>query len=36
MPRVDVPEGYDEETFLREQVHAGLRERFPAGCPRPT
>jgi DNA polymerase-3 subunit alpha len=33
MPRVDVPEGYDEQTWLREQVHAGLRERFPAGVP---
>jgi DNA polymerase-3 subunit alpha len=33
MPRVDVPEGYDEQTYLREQVHAGLRERFPAGVP---
>ncbi|MCW2585058.1 MAG: polymerase alpha subunit [Frankiales bacterium] len=33
MPRVDVPEGYDEQTYLREQVHVGLRERFPAGVP---
>jgi DNA polymerase-3 subunit alpha len=33
MPRVEVPEGYDEQTYLREQVHAGLRERFPAGVP---
>src|SRR3954453_11386611 len=33
MPRVDVPEGYPEQTYLREQVHAGLRERFPAGVP---
>jgi DNA polymerase-3 subunit alpha len=33
MPRVDVPEGYDEQTYLREQVHTGLRERFPAGVP---
>jgi DNA polymerase-3 subunit alpha len=33
MPRVDVPEGYDEQTYLREQVHAGLRERFPGGVP---
>ena len=33
MPRVDVPAGYDEQTWLREQVHAGLRERFPAGVP---
>ncbi len=28
MPRVPVPDGYTEDTWLREQVHAGLRERF--------
>ncbi len=28
MPRVPVPEGYTEDTWLREQVHAGLRDRF--------
>ena len=33
MPRVDVPEGYDEQTYLREQVHTGLRQRFPTGVP---
>jgi DNA polymerase-3 subunit alpha len=33
MPRVDVPAGYTEQTFLREQVHSGLRHRFPAGVP---
>jgi DNA polymerase-3 subunit alpha len=33
MPRVPVPEGYDEQTWLREQVHAGLTKRFPAGVP---
>jgi DNA polymerase-3 subunit alpha len=33
MPRVEVPAGYTEETFLREQVHTGLRGRFPAGVP---
>jgi len=33
MPRVDVPEGYTEQTWLREQVHTGLRERFPGGVP---
>jgi DNA polymerase-3 subunit alpha len=33
MPRVPVPDGYTEDTWLREQVHAGLRERFPAGVP---
>jgi DNA polymerase-3 subunit alpha len=30
MPRVEVPAGYTEETYLREQVHAGLRDRFAA------
>ncbi len=29
MPRVPVPAGYTEDTWLREQVHAGLKERFP-------
>ncbi|MCU1591329.1 MAG: polymerase alpha subunit [Frankiales bacterium] len=33
MPRVEVPDGYDEQTYLREQVHAGLRQRFPGGVP---
>jgi DNA polymerase-3 subunit alpha len=33
MPRVEVPAGYTEETFLREQVHAGLRERFRGDVP---
>ena len=33
MPRVPVPEGYSEQTWLREQVHAGLAERFPGGVP---
>ncbi|MCW2665495.1 MAG: polymerase alpha subunit [Frankiales bacterium] len=28
MPRVPVPDGYTEDTWLREQVHAGLRDRF--------
>ena len=31
MPRVPVPEGYTEDTWLREQVHAGLRDRFHGG-----
>ena len=31
MPRVPVPEGYTEDTWLREQVHAGLRDRFDGG-----
>jgi DNA polymerase-3 subunit alpha len=33
MPRVDVPEGHTEQTWLREQVHAGLRERFGGNVP---
>ena len=33
MPRVPVPEGYDEMTWLRAQVHEGLRKRFPGGVP---
>jgi len=33
MPRVDVPAGYSEQTWLREQVHAGLVRRFPGGVP---
>ncbi|MCU1600333.1 MAG: polymerase alpha subunit [Frankiales bacterium] len=28
MPRVDVPEGWSSETYLRHLVHEGLRERF--------
>ena len=28
MPRVPVPDGYSEDTWLREQVHDGLRARF--------
>ncbi len=30
MPRVDVPEGWTEQTWLRHLVHEGLRERFAA------
>ncbi len=33
MPRVPVPDGYTEQTWLREQVHAGLAQRFPGGVP---
>ncbi len=33
MPRVDVPAGYTEQTWLREAVHLGLAERFPGGVP---
>ena len=28
MPRVEVPEGWTEQTWLRHLVHEGLRERF--------
>jgi DNA polymerase III subunit alpha len=33
MPRVPVPEGHTEETWLREEVHRGLARRFPGGAP---
>ncbi len=33
MPRVAVPDGYTEESWLREEVHRGLDRRFPAGVP---
>jgi DNA polymerase III subunit alpha len=33
MPRFDVPEGHTEESWLRNEVHRGLAERFPAGVP---
>jgi DNA polymerase-3 subunit alpha len=33
MPRVPVPDGYTEDTWLREQVHAGLRDRFAGQVP---
>lgn len=33
MPSFPVPDGYTEETWLREEVHRGLRERFPSGVP---
>jgi DNA polymerase-3 subunit alpha len=33
MPRVEVPAGYTEQSWLREQVHTGLRDRFPGGVP---
>ncbi|MCW2724587.1 MAG: polymerase alpha subunit [Frankiales bacterium] len=36
MPRVEVPEGWTEQTWLRHLVHEGLRERFAAkGLPVP-
>lgn len=31
MPRVAVPEGHTEESWLRSEVHQGLAERFPGG-----
>ena len=33
MPRVEVPAGYDEQTYLREQVHLGLAKRFSGAVP---
>jgi DNA polymerase-3 subunit alpha len=33
MPRVPVPEGYDEKSWLRQLVHEGLRERFRGNVP---
>ncbi len=33
MPSFPVPEGYTEESWLRAEVHRGLRERFPNGVP---
>ncbi|MFP5219903.1 MAG: DNA polymerase III subunit alpha, partial [Actinomycetes bacterium] len=34
MPRVEVPEGFTEQTYLRQQVHEGLARRFaPAPVP---
>ena len=33
MPRVEVPTGYDEQTYLREQVHLGLAKRFSGAVP---
>jgi len=33
MPRVDVPDGYTEQTWLRQLVHEGLRERFHGQVP---
>ncbi|MCU1595406.1 MAG: polymerase subunit alpha, partial [Frankiales bacterium] len=33
MPRVDVPEGWTEQTWLRHLVHEGLAERFSGQVP---
>ncbi|MFI6302107.1 DNA polymerase III subunit alpha [Amycolatopsis thailandensis] len=33
MPVFEVPKGHDEESWLREEVAAGLRRRLPGGVP---
>jgi DNA polymerase-3 subunit alpha len=33
MPRVEVPEGWTEQTWLRHLVHEGLKERFHGNVP---
>ncbi|MEV0841044.1 DNA polymerase III subunit alpha [Actinocatenispora sera] len=33
MPRFDVPEGYNAETWLEHEVMEGLAKRFPGGIP---
>ncbi|TGD90481.1 DNA polymerase III subunit alpha [Mycolicibacterium sp. CH28] len=33
MPIFPVPEGHDQGSWLRQEVEAGLRRRFPAGVP---
>ncbi|MEV6009292.1 DNA polymerase III subunit alpha [Streptomyces sp. NPDC051976] len=33
MPRFDVPEGYTEVTWFREEVARGMARRFPGGIP---
>ncbi|MFG2191122.1 DNA polymerase III subunit alpha [Streptomyces sp. NPDC048639] len=33
MPRFDVPEGYTEVTWFREEVKRGMARRFPGGIP---
>jgi DNA polymerase-3 subunit alpha len=33
MPEFPVPEGHTTETWLREEVHRGLEQRFPGGVP---
>jgi DNA polymerase-3 subunit alpha len=33
MPRFDVPEGHDEQTWLQAEVGRGLEQRFPSGVP---
>ncbi|MEW2220547.1 DNA polymerase III subunit alpha [Streptomyces sp. NPDC006990] len=33
MPKFDVPEGYDEISWFREEVRRGMDRRFPGGVP---
>ncbi|WP_413320552.1 DNA polymerase III subunit alpha [Agrococcus sp. 1P02AA] len=33
MPRYPVPEGHDEHSWFRHEVHAGLERRYPSGIP---
>ncbi|MBV9513441.1 MAG: DNA polymerase III subunit alpha, partial [Mycobacteriaceae bacterium] len=33
MPVFEVPDGHDEASWLRHEVEAGLRRRFPSGLP---
>ena len=33
MPRFDVPDGYTEVTWFREEVRGGMARRFPGGVP---
>nr|WP_213171400.1 DNA polymerase III subunit alpha [Natronoglycomyces albus] len=33
MPVIDVPEGFDQGSYLRHQVYEGLKKRFPDGVP---
>ncbi|WP_019358569.1 DNA polymerase III subunit alpha [Streptomyces sp. AA1529] len=33
MPKFDVPEGYDEISWFREEVRRGMARRFPGGVP---
>ena len=33
MPRFEVPEGYDEVSWFREEVRRGMARRYPSGVP---
>ncbi|MER5491890.1 DNA polymerase III subunit alpha [Streptomyces sp. NPDC002490] len=33
MPKFDIPEGYTEVSWFREETMAGMRRRFPGGIP---